>query len=205
MPPKKYSPKKAGRPKGKLGKALEKLKSKPRQEEDEEDLIFLDDEPEKPNRQEEDETEGTSFKEEDEPGRPKEPPKTRKTKPPEEKKTAPDDVADTPQPPIQEKKNKIKVGQKDFEEIIKKALQEQLKAMDEAKKAEREAKRAERDKSKQDFIKKKQEEKKKRDDERKAEKKAEQEYMAKLILQREADMNRAFSANLGRVRQRLIM
>ena len=175
MPTKKAVDKK---PKGKLGKALDKLRKKDRVEEDDDDLVF------------------ESFEDEIEDEPIKEPPKQESPK---------------QEPHKQEPKKKTSVN--DIEKLIRKALQEELKLLEDSRESKKTQKQLEKEKNQKELFEKKALEKKKLKDEEKAlaklerqkEREEEKAYMAKLVLQREAELNRSFSNQVGRVRQRLMM
>ena len=139
---------KGGKPiklRGKLGKALEKIKEQPRKEEDEDDILFED--------PDEVVDVADSVKQEvkevvkDIPAPVVETPKPEPPKP----------EAPKPEPP------KAKVKATDIEKLIRKALVEELARLEEGKKATKEQKSKERENKKAEFLAKKAAEKAERE------------------------------------------
>ena len=183
----------SAKPKGKLSIALKRLRNKPKKDEDPDDLVddvllFEDDEPQTPPVEDKKPIEEPKKQVEE---RPPPPPKL-EIEPPK-----PVDEVPLPPPPIVRQTNErqaLKANQ--IEKMIAKAIAAELAKHNESEKSLRQKEREER-----------QAEKKQRQAEKaaayKAEKAEEKKEIQRLILQREAELNKSFANHVGRVRSRM--
>ena len=231
MPPKKStkpkSVKVAKKPSSKLSKELEEMERQPRREEFEEDLVFedpglLDDDSTEPpaklnsaelplqggnkvepghvgKEKEQTDSSAAEKKTAKKPKSTKKPRRTASKKPFASLTPATDKLAALSEAPSSVQ------DPREITKLIRLALAEEFKQREEVKEKERKIKQAERDVKRKAFIEKKQADKAAREAERKKEKQEEHEKLHRLILQREADLNRHYATTVGRVRQRLVM
>jgi hypothetical protein len=89
--------------------------------------------------------------------------------------------------------------------LIRLALAEELKQQQAAKEEERKSKQSEREAKRKAFLEKKQADKAAREAARKKEKEEDYNKIYKLVLQREAELNKEYATHVGRVRQRLML